>query len=705
MMIADDVLLPPLRQELHLETAAPTAQGLLRWRLYDPLQHRFFLIGEADMDLLALWPSGTVGNLRHALRQRQQPLDERLLEGLIAFLSDHHLVQISGERAYRRLVEKKAAFEGHGARGLLNRLLAFRLPLWNPRHLIVSSMPLIDAVGQRSVLTVWGLLTLLGFYLTTRQWDDFVSTFSDFLSVKGAITYGCALVALKVWHELGHAYMATRQGCRVGDMGVSIFMGIPMLYIELGNVARLDNPHQRMWIAAGGIMAESMIAGLATLAWAILPEGSLRSVMFVIATSSWLTSLLINLNPLSRFDGYHFCSDALRIDNLQPRALAYGQWALGRMLFGAVENPPEPVSRGRAVFFIVYGTLVWLYQISLSLSIAWFTYKSIFKTAGVLLLLYALWYFVGQRLSKVGRHWWGLRRHIGLRRRTTLLIVAIGLISLCVLPLDRHVDVPVMLGWQYETPIQAPENARIEQIRVINGATVEAGQVVLQFGSPELDSKRQIAQANLTIAIERLNRISGDSEDRAQSVVLLQQQLQAQADIKGLAERAHSLQWRAPKAGTVVDLPPTMQVGQWVRPETTLGRILEGNAEDASGFAAEKDLPRLYEGASGEFLPDEPSLPRRRVTLAGIDPSASEFITPDSLSSRYGGAIGTQPNDKGKSVPVQAQHRVHFIVRSEPGDALPQLIRGQIRVEATPQSLASQILIRLWQILMTELRD
>ena len=705
MKISDEAVLPSLRQELRLEPAAATPEGVPRWRLYDPLQHRFFLINEADVALLSLWSCGTIGALRKALARQKESLDEDLLDGLMRFLGDHHLLQARGKPAYDRLAEQTQTQAGHGVRSLINKLLGFRLPVWNPHRLLTVLMPLVSAVGHRWVLAAWGLLTLLGLYLTSRQWDAFLSTFSDFLSVKGVIAYGVALSGLKVWHEMGHAYMATRHGVRVGKMGVSIFMGIPMLYTELGDIARLDNPRQRMWIAAGGVLAETFVAGLATLAWAILPEGSVRSVAFVIATSSWVTSLVVNLNPLSRFDGYHFFSDALRIENMQSRALAFGQWVIGRILFGPVERPPEPVTRQRAVFYVVYGTLVWLYQISLSLSIAWFTYKSIFKTLGILILLYTLWHFVGRRLMRVGTHWWRLRERIGGGRRLLLALLGGSLLLLCFAPLDRRVDVPAMLGWQSETPIQAPENARIEQLFLTSDGRVSKGQLLVQFYSPELESKRATAQANLTIATERLNRIGGDLVDRAQAVVLVQQQLQAQADLDGLAKREQMLQWRAPQDGLLVDVPPTLAPGQWVRPDHTLGRLLHGSGQDAAGFAAEKDLPRLPVGATGTFLPDEPSLARRQVVITAIEPSASEFIAPDSLSSRYGGPIGTQPDDKGRSVPVQAQHRVNFRVEGSPGNELPQRIRGQIMVDAVPQSLAEQVSLHLWQLLMAELRD
>lgn len=705
MAAKDDAVLPPLRQELRLEPAAASKEGIPRWRLYDPLQHRFFLIGEADVSLLSHWSCGTVGALRRALGRQQQALDDVALEGLLRFLGDHHLVQPRGREARDKLADQTARHRGQGLRGLVNRFLALRIPLCNPHPLIDALAPWVNAVGHRSVIAVWAVLTLLGLYLTSRQWDQFIGTFADFFSPGGLLAYGCALLGLKVIHELGHAYMAVTRGCRVGSMGVSIFMGLPMLYTELGDVARLDNHRQRMWVAAGGVLAEMFIAGLATLAWAIFPEGSLRSAAFVIATSSLATTLLINLNPLTRFDGYYFFADALKIENLQPRALAYNQWLIGRVLLGPVEDAPEPVPRARAAFYALYGSMVWLYQIALSCGIAWLTYKTLFRTAGVLLLVYALWHFVGRRIMRSLQHFWALREKMQARRRLVLAGVAGVLLILFITPLDRHITVPAMLGWQLETPIQVPENARIEAILVKPDSLVHRGDVLMRFYSPELENKRAKAQLDLTIASERLDRISGDSRDRAEATVLQQQRNQAQADLDGLAARARMLEWRAPDDGLLVDVPANLHVGMWVRPDTTLGRVLHGEHHDARGFVAEKDLRRLSGGETGVFIADEPSLPKRRVKLAAVDSSASEFISPDSLSSRFGGPIAAQADNKNRSVPVVAQHRASFIAEDTGARAMPMRIRGEIQLEAAGQSLAGQTIERLWQLIIAEFSE
>lgn len=165
------------------------------------------------------------------------------------------------------------------------------------------------------------------------------------------------------------------------------------------------------------------------------------------------------------------------------------------------------------------------------------------------------------------------------------------------------------------------------------------------------------------------------------------------------------LEWRAPESGVLVDMPASLDAGQWVRPETTLGRVLHGQQQDVSGFATASDVARLEPGAEGVFLPEDPSLPSRKVMLQSMETTASEFITPDSLSSRYGGPIAAEANAADRSVPVVAQHRVNFSVLDAQGAALPLRLRGQIEAQATPQSLAQQILARLWQLFIVELRS
>ena len=708
--LADNTPLPHLRDELRLEPAPASADGRPRWRCYDPLRHRYFLLGDDDVKLLSLWRSGTVGALRAAMGRAHAALDDLQLAGLIDFLRTHHLVQAGATDAGKTFIDASRQQRGTGWRWLLQRYMGMRFALWRPQGFLDASWPWVGALRSRLVWCVWALLTLTGLYLASKQWDQFTTTFVDFLTPAGVLSYGTALLALKVVHEMGHAYAATHFGCRVSSMGVSVVMGMPMLYTDTTAASSLTEPRQRLWIAAGGVLAESWVAGLATFAWAVLPDGSARSIAFVLATTSWLMTLAVNLNPLSRFDGYYFLGDALGMENLQPRSLAYAGWALGRLAFGRIEPAPEALPRRRAIGFAVYGSLVWAYRVGLYVALAVLAYTCLFKLAGVLVLVLEVWLFVGKPMWRMARHWWQLRDRITRRRQCVLAALGGGCLVLVAAPLDRTVAVPAMLTWQMETVLQAPENARITEVLVQAGQSVKAGDTLLRLDAPELRIKRAAARIHSLSASERLDRISGDAKDRLDSTVLAQQHHEAEAELRGLEARGQLLELRAPKDGVVVDVPEHLQAGLWVRPELTLIRVLHGTARDARGYVTERNASRLRVGAQGRFIADDPAIAAMPVTLQEIDPHAAEQITPPTLSSLHGGQIAAAQDSGGREVPLTAQHRIRFAASGlppafSPGAPLPKNLRGQVVVDAEPASLLSQARNQVWRLLMLEMRD
>ena len=128
-------------------------------------------------------------------------------------------------------------------------------------------------------------------------------------------------------------------------------------------------------------------------------------------------TLTVNLNPFSRFDGYYFVSDALGIENLQSRALAYTGWACGRVLFGSIEAAPEALGRHRAIGFVGYGVLVWVYRLGLYTGMAALAYKFLFAAAGLLTMAFELWVFVVKPLVRKAGGWWSLRARVTESRR------------------------------------------------------------------------------------------------------------------------------------------------------------------------------------------------------------------------------------------------------------------------------------------------
>ncbi|MEL6600949.1 MAG: site-2 protease family protein, partial [Pseudomonadota bacterium] len=427
--------LPPLREELVIERAAPLVTGAASWVLYDPVAHRYFELNHRAIQILSAWSSGTVGALRAAFRRdRGSTIDDMELTGILKFLTANRLIEMSGRGAAQQLADQRnAARQGIG-HWLTHKYLFFRIPLVRPQRFLESTWPLVSPLFGRGFTIFILLAGLLGLYLTGRQWDAFLAQARAFISLDGVIAYALAMGAVKGIHELGHAYQAIQRGVRVPVMGVAFLMMFPVLYSDVSDAWRLRRRRDKLMIDAGGVLAELSVAVIATLIWAFLPDGGVRSAFFALATTSWIMSLAINLNPFMRFDGYYFLADATGVQNLQPRSFALARWRLREALFGLGDRPPEEVPEGLRRFMILYAYATWAYRLVLYLGIALLVYTLFFKALGLALFLVEIVFLIGRPIWKELMVWRGMSGRIIRRPRAWLsfgvLFAAIALLAI-----------------------------------------------------------------------------------------------------------------------------------------------------------------------------------------------------------------------------------------------------------------------------------
>ena len=215
-----------------------------------------------------------------------------------------------------------------------------------------------------------------------------------FFTFDGLLLYLVTLIFVKCLHELGHAFVAKHYGCRVSAIGIAFLVFFPFLYTDTADAWRLRNHKERLLINFAGILTELHLALIATFAWAILPDGGLKSVAFFIATTSWISSLVINVSPFMRFDGYYVFSDWLKAENLQPRSFALARWQVRETLFGLNHSPPEELNPARRWLFITYAWSTWVYRFFLFIGIALLVYHFAFKVLGIILFVIEIYWFI-----------------------------------------------------------------------------------------------------------------------------------------------------------------------------------------------------------------------------------------------------------------------------------------------------------------------
>ena len=229
----------------------------------------------------------------------------------------------------------------------LPRAIRLRLPLFDPDPLLEKLMPLLVRVASRSfLLFVWLPLVILACGIAvsrpqaialalTLTWPHLLETY--------------LAIALVVFvHEAGHAAIARALGAPVHEIGIMFYGGLPLGYANVSSAHLLERKRDRIAVSLGGLYFQLAFSSLALLCWAWLPmskHGHAIALNLALLSGG---SILFDLNPFARMDGYYVLSDWLAIPNLRSRAFSY----VIQRLRG---KPVEPLERWQRSFFWCYG--------------------------------------------------------------------------------------------------------------------------------------------------------------------------------------------------------------------------------------------------------------------------------------------------------------------------------------------------------------
>jgi putative peptide zinc metalloprotease protein len=179
-------------------------------------------------------------------------------------------------------------------------------------------------------------------------------------------------------HELGHAVALKARGGEVHEAGLLLLYGMPCLYVNVSDAWLLPSLRDRLVVSSAGLLVELALFGAAAAALALLPLGGLPTVaLFAVFSVCGLRSVLVNLNPLIRLDGYYLLSDLAGVPNLRARALR----SIGGVLGRGAPRAPDRKRRGERLL-PVYGALSIAYVGALIGGVLWLSAGWAARAAG-----------------------------------------------------------------------------------------------------------------------------------------------------------------------------------------------------------------------------------------------------------------------------------------------------------------------------------
>ncbi|WP_028299656.1 hypothetical protein [Oceanospirillum beijerinckii] len=406
-----DTIPLPLREDLTQRKMM--IDGEPSYIIKDVEKQKYFRFDEAQFDLIRLFDGAR--NLRQLVElfnetSAKYEYDNESAEELYKSLKDNKLLKRSKHEENIALIERLKDEKRSKFLQAKGSMLLMRFHLVNPNTEFNALIDKVRFLWHPLFVKACLIFMFSALVLVLGQLDRFVDDFEqvfftmheNWLNFLGVWIVALVVIAL---HECGHGLTCKNFGGDIDDMGFLLLVMQPCLYCNVNDAWLFENKRHKIYVALAGIYTELLLAAISAYIWLIADVNSiLGTIAFIIMTMCTAQSLLFNLNPLVKFDGYYILSDLMEMPNLKQNSTVWFSRLLKTKVFRMdVEAPLMPTERERR-FYMIYGGLALLY-ISIMLStIAYLGYSFIAQTLGFWGVLLFIW-LVAKIIAKLTNTW------------------------------------------------------------------------------------------------------------------------------------------------------------------------------------------------------------------------------------------------------------------------------------------------------------
>lgn len=629
--------------------------GGTEYLIEDEVTGRFFRVGLAQYTLMSMMDGKRTVNaalMKTATLLRQNAIDESEAASLCKWAIESGLVESENGNSAARRLEQHDAQRKQQMMSYLNPMM-LRVPLFNPDKIVTAVTPYFAWLVSPAGLLIWILVVGYGFIQLGQHWADFYNNRISCFGASDLFWIATTWLLLKGIHELAHSVVCKKFGGRVHNCGILLLLMIPMPFVDVTSSWRFQNKWKRILVSAAGMMSEVLLAAIACCVWVNVEPGPLQYHAGNVIITATLHTLLFNINPLMRFDGYYMLCDFLEIPNLGTHGRQWLKGFFKRLYFGTEPALVKEMGlHGLAVR--VYGALamVWFCFIGISLSLAASGlvegFGLVVATIGVVmwigipLFMLCKFLILGTKTENPNRLWFACALSL------TCLLVA-GFLHLC--PAPSVVSAPIVVEYEPMSIVRANARGFAETIHVADGQSVTKGDLLVSLENREL--KSELRSLRLDIEISELRADHYLSQNEISQVQLENESLASMIKRKlELEARVADLQIYAPQSGQVIARDLDLLQGQYLEPGKEVLSIGTPEKVHAIGLAKQTDAEWLTDHSNTEVelqlwgRYQSRSLPGR-ITL--VNPRARDDLPHDAFAASTGGPLAVVPRNQVES--------------------------------------------------------
>lgn len=720
---------PAVRARADLRAVRQQHQGVIGWIIKNPLSLDYYrLLDEEYFLLRKLDGRTTPGEIKRAFEARFAPqtIDYDEIQRYVALLHRDGLVVSTAAGQAEPLARRGAERALQTRRERYGNPFALRFRGFDPDALLESLYPWCGwFFSPWCVAICLTLITAAGLAIVAR-FDEFAAalpTFHQFFTPANIVLIGVSLALVKVLHEFGHGVACKHFGGECHELGFMLLFFTPTMYCNVSDSWLLPSKWQRAAIGAAGMYVELCLAAPAVFIWRFSEPGIIHSLALNVIFVCSVSTLLVNANPLMRYDGYYILSDLLEITNLGSKGSAALRRAAGRLCLGIKYNDvDDPLLPKKHVgLFIAYSIASAVYRWLVFFGILWF-FNKVFEpyrldVVGHMLGAIAIGGLVLAPIRGV-RRFFSVPGRMQLvnksRAAVTLSVLGAIILAALVIPLPHRTYAPLEVRPRDAQSVYVEVPGTIEEVFVRPGDYVEKEQPIARLGNidvrlevDKLVGRRNEAEAAAK-ALEKEAHLDPNAGARAvlaqQSVAALDQLLtKRNDDLKRLVIRA-------PVAGTILPPPEVpakpadggklrdwsgtpldvKNLGSTMPAGTLFCRIGDPTKMEAMLLVDQGDIEFVTEDQPVTLRLNEAPGRTWKATVKEISKTDAK-IAPRQLSNKSGGDVATRTDESGMERLRSAAYQVRVYPLDDPSGTLRIALSGEAKIEVGTQTPAQMI--------------
>jgi len=604
-------------------------------------------------------------------------------------------------------------------------LLAMRFRGVDPDRILTAAHGCCRWLFSRAALVSIIVVVVFALSLFIGHFAEFTRRLPELSALFEARNLPWLLLAVgtvKVLHELGHGLACKHFGGEVRELGFMLLVFVPCLYCDVTDAYRLPSKWQRIAVSAAGIVVEMVLAAIATIVWWYAQPGVVQLIALNVMVICSLNTLLVNGNPLLRYDGYYVLSDLLETPNLWLRSREALSRYTSRWLFASrgVPAPDDPLIPARQrPWLAMYALATKTYLTLIFVGIVWGLVKWLhpyhLENLAFMVGLIVFGSVLVGPITSASKFVRNPIRQAQLRKGRLALVMAAGLaavVGLLALPVNYYVKAPIVLMPADAARVSATIDGTLTRTlpagrHVKRGETIgELTNASTQYELQKLEGEQRLRQ----LRVDHLERLRGlDSQANDDLPTARAALADSQRRLDELRSDARRLTLTAPVDGVIIPAPqqnttnggPSTRLATWsgslldepnngayVEPGTLVCLIGDPTRLTAVMLVNDIDVKRLQPGQKARLRLEQ--LPGQVIEGEVIDVARHDVQNADNatasradLESLYAGVV---PSEQAGAL---YQARVKFDTRPE---SLVIGGRGEAKVAAERITLARLIL-------------